>query len=503
MNASHCARGFTADDVLEANARGDREALAHIAACPSCQRMATLMALAKTSWRDAMARDDAHFAGARERRLSTPKLRPKRSPSPVALTAVASVVLAGAAFVWLRDPADERAQTSSADPRALVANGAPGEDTLGSGAAPPSVVGPEAAEEARAPGALSSDGQPGRDARRARLRCSRCTRLAAAEAPRPVTDGDVLEANDAVQVPKGATLVLGFAVAGLAAAVDAESIEVTGPATVRALAEGASDLEIDQGALVAQIRSRRVLRTPELVVDADDASVRIVAGREGTRVAVLRGRVFVRERGATAGGWDARRLVSEGESFAVAALRDGRSDRGIESARAKSAPVGGVSASQRALSSAEEALAEGDRARAEKELRAALGDPTLDAKSRARANLTLAQLELARGDRQGADARLEPLVRASDPKDAFEAALLRAQARPEAAVVIWSSLRGRALPSPERERAAVAEAQARFDAGDVDGAKRIVATLERTPELPDVAAYPLRKLKKQIENAAR
>jgi hypothetical protein len=148
---------------------------------------------------------------------------------------------------------------------------------------------------------------------------------------------------------------------------------------------------------------------------------------------------------------------------------------------------------------AQAALAARDRTRAEHHLRALLG---LAAPSglRERAAFALAELELARGDTDAALPRLRALQASTDAELAADALFLEARTTtsPAERAALYARFLAGDPPSPYRERAAVDEAFALLEAGDVSGAKARAAALRARGHLPGIAADALERLERAL-----
>jgi hypothetical protein len=149
---------------------------------------------------------------------------------------------------------------------------------------------------------------------------------------------------------------------------------------------------------------------------------------------------------------------------------------------------------------AQDALGAGDRVTAERLLRVLLATAGLADALRERASFSLAELELARGAKDDARARLESLLASADASLGADAAFLEARAAesPRARADVIARYLANDPPSPYRERAVVDQALALLDAGDVSGARARAAALRVRGHLPDVAAVALERLEREL-----
>jgi hypothetical protein len=175
--------------------------------------------------------------------------------------------------------------------------------------------------------------------------------------------------------------------------------------------------------------------------------------------------------------------------------------RGADAASARPAAIEKDDPAER-LHAAEAALDQGDRAAAEAILRALLAR-TSDPEVRARAELRLSELLLARGAADEARALLEPLAFGSEPKRGADAAWLYARSlhTPADRASAWARYLATSPPPAMRSLALVERASALFDSGDADGARAIVAGLDAERErgaLAPVATDALRRLEARL-----
>jgi hypothetical protein len=149
---------------------------------------------------------------------------------------------------------------------------------------------------------------------------------------------------------------------------------------------------------------------------------------------------------------------------------------------------------------AQGAIREGDRAGAERRLRRAMAIAPAFSRLWERACFALAELELARGATAAGRARLAQLRRSADDALVADAVFLeaRAAASPRERADLYARYLAGDPPSPYRERAAVDEARALLDAGDIAGARARVAGLRAGSRLPDVAAVALAPLEREL-----
>jgi hypothetical protein len=118
---------------------------------------------------------------------------------------------------------------------------------------------------------------------------------------------------DPVDVPPGATLVLGWAVSE--GTVDAGAgIDVLGPARVRALdAGGRAALFVESGAAIADATHDLAVESAHARTTGANASWRVAVSAAGTHIEVLRGEVVIEARGQAA------RTLHAGERVDLAA----------------------------------------------------------------------------------------------------------------------------------------------------------------------------------------
>jgi hypothetical protein len=145
------------------------------------------------------------------------------------------------------------------------------------------------------------------------------------------------------------------------------------------------------------------------------------------------------------------------------------------------------------------ALQAGDRLQAEHHLRTllAIGAPI---GLRERAAFALAEIELARGETDEGRRRLEALMGSADAELAADAVFLEARtsASPAERALLYARFLASGPPSPYRERAAVDEAAALLDAGDVEGARARAAALRAKGHLPGIASEALERLERAL-----
>jgi hypothetical protein len=150
---------------------------------------------------------------------------------------------------------------------------------------------------------------------------------------------------------------------------------------------------------------------------------------------------------------------------------------------------------------AQAALRAGERAAAERRLRALLALPSVPPAVGEQASFALAELELARGAKDGdAESRLEVLRGSADAALAADAVFLEAQAAgsPRERAALYARYVATDPPTPYRERAVVDEGLALLEAGDAEGARARVAALRARGAVPRVVAEPLARLERAL-----
>ncbi len=146
-------------------------------------------------------------------------------------------------------------------------------------------------------------------------------------------------------------------------------------------------------------------------------------------------------------------------------------------------------------------FARGTAAAAERRLRVLLalssGPPSL----RERASFALAELELARGAKDGdARTRLEALRASPDAALAADAVLLEGRATDSAQerAALYARYLAADPPSPYRELAVVDQGLALLEAGDIAGARARAASLRAAGPVPVVATASLARLERAL-----
>jgi hypothetical protein len=505
-----CALGFDADHVARA-LEGDARALdvddaaafrAHLPGCAACRRTAAALVSARGVWKRALDHDDAFALHGREQRLTSaegvPRVRGGRLGLLLLGAATGALVVSG----WLalgRPPSMPlaRAPVSPGDAVTMTAPSprAPSPLTLPSASA--ATLAPPRPLDGPAPAAERA---PPIETLVAARACHACARGGVSGgAPRDVGAGAVIGGDEEVAVARGSTLVLSWSLQG--GLVDPmSSVDVEGPATVHAVAAeragGSPAILVARGVAHAQTNEPRELRTDLARTRADHAAWRVDARADRTRVEGVLGEVRVDALGVARGSI----TVHAGEVVDV--LRDGRTVPVSRVAPPRAAPRASVASDL--WEASEAALRAGDRAAAEAALRALLSgrgpSPVHE-----RASLRLAELELARGDRASARARLLASMHAEEHSVAADAALLLARAQPSARdrADVWRAYLATSPPSPYREQASVERASALVDLGDREGAEAIASALHAAASLPDVARAGLSRLDDRLRVMAR
>jgi len=148
---------------------------------------------------------------------------------------------------------------------------------------------------------------------------------------------------------------------------------------------------------------------------------------------------------------------------------------------------------------AEDALARGDRGRAERLLDSLVSMHT-PRELHDRASLSLAELELARGDLVAGRSRLASLAQSTDPAVVADAVFLEARAsrREAEQAEIYERYLATSPPSPYLEEAMVERARALLRGGDTAGARACVEELHRLPRLPSIVKSSVADLDRRV-----
>lgn len=432
---------------------------------------------AKSAWAASLREDDATRRASSEARLVATWPRPRVLPARAFVLGVAAAAcVAVAAFAAVRQGGAASAveDASSAGTSERVAAAASGDARGGSAAAPVAVPPPLAARS----GGVVVTGA-----------CPDCRVDRAAIEP-----GVRLGTGRVLSVPRGSRVTLGFALHG--ALVDPTSgIDVEGPAA--ATVHDEQSIELTQGS--ARFRGLRdiVVTVPGARLVGTGATFSVAVDARGTaRVAVESGQVVVTNRGA-----DKSQTVEAGASVEIAAV-----EVAAPSAHALGASAGAVTAT-----AGSGATNTGNTSALGPGANAAHGDELTDAVANARqrfhdgqvtearaqlaaltrsrdlgvarrASFTLAEIEMAAGDRADRDqgrARLGELVACPDVKLASDAATLlaRSAATPSLRADAWARYLETSPPTTFRHRAQLERADALFDAGRAAEANAIVAEL--------------------------
>lgn len=450
-----------------------RERLAQASADADRERdelvLARARARAKSAWAASQRDDDLTLRTASEERLIAAWPRPRVLPlRAFVLGAATAACVAAASFVALRSgsrqshPADGTAVAPRAASSAVAVAVATGalESVTGAGLPPPAVVFAAACPECRITiGARESAVVPG------------------------LTLG-----VERVSVPRGARLTLGFALPG--ALVDPTSgVDLEGPAV--ASAPDDQTLSLERGS--ARFRGLRdvALSVPGARVIADGATFTVSIDARGiARIAVETGHLVVtplanpKQPGAGVS-------LDAGGSFEVAVNRAAQAAKAPPSARATdTTPMGPTAATSAAsadavavdpVASARARFHDGDAAAARTQLEALTHSK--DAGVARRASFTLAEIEMAGGERDRGRVRLTELVTCPDVRLAADAATLLAHSERSAAARAesWAHYLATSPPSAYRELALLERAEALFDAGRPREANEIIAELRTLP----------------------
>jgi hypothetical protein len=423
------ACGFDADLVASAlggelPADASERALSHLAGCRACRESAAVHERARHAWRASIDLDDACARDRRERRLMNG--RPKRRPRVSAFLQVAASAALGGMVValWLgphRAPrGSEEASRATAPPVTV------------SEAPRPRVVAPTLPAIAPPTAAPTTNAAP------TQLVMTRT--CATCRGPEPTLGAGATLPAAPVDVPSGATLVLGWAM-GQGAVEAGKGIDVIGPARVRAL-DGPA-LFVERGAAVADATRGAEVRSAFVRTRGTDASWRIDVSGDRTRVEVLRGEVVLEAGGAPA------RTLRAGDRVDLA----------------KPPPKPTITA-------------------------AVTAPPVPPAPSvHPREALDAALARLAAGD-DDAFRRLDALIVGADEDVAFEAATAAARgARKNAErAVIWRRYLQRSRPAPHADVAMATLANVLFDIGASVEARVVVEAATARPSVPEAAA---------------
>jgi hypothetical protein len=431
----------------------------HAATCDVCARSIGVRTRARRAWDWAKERDDASHWSMRDRKLrSIASLQRARfgvltwALKVAALPAMLAVLMA---VLW---------------PSRLVGRAwrAPSQSAVQEGNAPaPQAVGaPESAPSPTPPPALFSvtglRGAP-YDGRR-----------------RALEVGRALVAGDALEVPGGAAVDVSYLVD------TASRIGISGPAEADVREERSNPvLVLRRGAARVTSASGATVLTEAVRTRGEHASWLIEVRDAHTRVTALKGTVAVE----SATSDQPQQQLRAGEEVAIDANGHGAVTV------SKAVPEEGTATLWRA---AEKALDEGDRQSAEQSFRAALEHDPNPAR-RARAELRLGELLLARGAREEARARLQPLVFGGDTKLAADAVWLLARCSrvPRERADIWAAYLATSPPSSMRQLALIERATALEEAGDTAGAISILHALDGETLTP-VASTAVRALRARL-----
>jgi hypothetical protein len=195
---------------------------------------------------------------------------------------------------------------------------------------------------------------------------------------------------------------------------------------------------------------------------------------------------------------------SRGSSFVVAgAVAEREQDQKEPVAREVLAkPAGTPRANEDPESlwrAAEDALGKGDRTAAERILDALVALRTSSA-LHDRATLSLAELELARGDVVGGRGRLSSLPRSADPALVANGLFLEARAAGGEAerVEMYERYIATRPPSPYMEQAMVERARALLRGGDVPRSRAALEEIRRLPQLASIVTQSVVDLERRL-----
>lgn len=482
-----CTLSFEADDVFRAldGEEGDRERLdaeLHLERCAACRAKVRARALAKATWRAALARDDAFARDPSERRLEARWPRPSARPVRTFALGFGAAAVAAAVLLAAHRPSAWLARRESGALAAVAT-------AIGAEARAMPVATPPPPAERRA--ASSSGPLVVASA------CASC-RLAGA----PLAPGEKLSPGEKLEIPSGGHVTIGFALDG--DLVDPHSgADVEGPAVASTGTDGT--LHVDRGSTRVRAGSQRdevtVVFPGGRVVAMGASYTLVVDERGGVRIAVTSGKVQVVH---TATATD--RMLGAGESTTLVPPATAEAQAPLAAPAPPpadvppAAPPPSAAEAEAKLADARTRARGGDAA-----ARAAL--ETLasgDGPSARRAAFTLAELDLVAGNRAAAQARLVPLLGATwDAALAFDAATLFARSEPSPAsrADAWARYLATAPRSPFRERAQLERAEALLDTGEPAkhaDAEALVTTVQRSASLTDRESQQVERLRMKL-----
>jgi hypothetical protein len=429
---------------------GSPELTEHAATCSVCAQALAQRIRAKRAWQWANLRDDATERSARERRLKSVggirRSQAERGAWSLRLAAVAAAIAAVLCVVtWRRAPRGD-ARTATAPVAPVAAAPAPTSST----AMAPTV---EVGLRVVAVDGGASDGSH-----------------------RKLEVGRTLRSGDSIDVPRGGFVDVGYL-------VDTASwIGITGPAEADVLEEESTALVVlHRGTAQATAGDGAIVATDMVRTRGAHAAWVVEATPERTHVTATQGHVDVESKGAEP------RVVSAGEQMA------------IETPRAAPAPASEGTDDDRAWRAAEKALDEGDREAAESSLREVLARER-DPGRRARANLRLSELLLARGASDEARRHLESLALGRDATMASDAVWLyvRSFSTPLARAEAWARYLATSPPAPMLQVARVERARELVAGGKPSEARALADSLSGEILSP-VAAEGLERLRARLD----
>jgi hypothetical protein len=425
------------------------------------QILARARARAKSAWVAAQREDDLTRKAASEERLIASWPRPRVLPvRSFVLGAAAAACVAAVAVVALRTPA------SSGAPVASTAGAAP-----------------------IAPAATTIAFESPRSVPRAVVFAGACPDCSVGGAA--VEPGVPLAIGRSVSVPRGTRLTLGFALPG--ALVDPTiGVDLEGPAAASVPDDHTVTLE--RGS--ARFRGLRdvTLSVPGARMVADGATFSVsIDGRGVTHIAVEKGRVVVTSSGSQG------HTVEAGAAFDVTPIAEtparpaSLAPATTTAASPSVVPAPGRPGTIDAVASARTLFHDGEKAAARSQLETLV--QSRDVSVSRRAAFTLAEIEMASGERDKGRARLLELATCPDMRLAADASTLLARTEPTAAgrAETWARYLATSPPSGYRERALLERAEALFDAGRAPDANAILAELRSLP-LSDAHRRQLERL---------
>ncbi len=493
--SARCDLAFDASEIVEtlAGEHGAREreaARIHAEQCAACRAVVRTRAVARATWKAAIAKDDMLTRAASERRLVSglPPRRARVAPARSFALGVAFTSVVALAAIFARGGRGGSPWLSK------VEHGWPAFRVVSSASA-------------SAPVAPSSDAAPparpvALTARRAVVAstCAGC-RVAGA----PVSAGMDVPPGERITVPGGARIVLGFAFGeGL---VDPRAgAEVEGPAVASAATDGT--LSVERGRADVRASHEVAVDVPGGRIVAEHATYTLRVDEHGrVRVTVTSGSVRLLQRSPVR-----EHVLTAGESGTLPEVEPAASvvPPPAPAPRAELVTPAVVHLPPAAASAptidheARVARARAGDPAARLELQHLAGGP--ESPAARRAAFALAELELATGDKGSAQARLALLFTAPEASLGFDAATLYAHTQPSAPAraEAWRRYLATSPREPYRVRALLARAEALVDGGDTFRRPEIeailgeVAAAATNEPLPEREARQLERIRHRL-----